>query len=76
MASPEALDRAATTVVLAALEAQTLSALSKAAWYVLASKVMSAMAFLTTLGRDLRQIPSTTLAQQQPDKGLTLGQMS
>ena len=53
----------ATTVELAALDAQTASALSKTASKVAASKSMSAMAFLTTEGRDRLHIPSTMSAQ-------------
>ena len=67
---------AATTVVDAPLEVQTLSALSKTALKVLAVKSISATAFLTTEGRDLRQIPRTVSEQQQPSRGLTFGQMS
>ena len=68
--------RAATTVVDALLDVQTLSALSKTALKVVELKSMSATAFLTTEGRDRLQIPRTVSEQQHPSNGLTLGQMS
>ena len=70
------LARAATTVVDALLDVQTLSALSKMALKVVELKSMSATAFLTTEGRERLQIPRTVSEQQQPSNGLTLGQMS
>ena len=69
--SGDLAERAATTVLEAALADQTLSAISKTAVYVLAENSIDAMAFLTACGRDLRQIPSTVLAQWQPDRGVT-----
>ena len=55
--------RAATAVVLAALEFQTLSALSNTAVYVALSNSMSAMDTRTICGRDLLHIPSTVFEQ-------------
>ena len=57
------LARAATTEVLAALEAHTWSALSKTFCQVVASKAMSAMEVLTTEGKPLLHIPRTVPAQ-------------
>ena len=69
------LERVATTEVEAEFEDQTLSALSKIASYVVALKSISAIWFLTTDGRDLRQIPRTVSAQQHPVSGFTFGQI-
>ena len=60
-ASP--LARAATTEVLAALEAQTLSALSKTSCQVAESNAMSAMEVRTIEGKPRLHIPSTVPAQ-------------
>ena len=63
LAAEDLLVRAATTVELAALEAQMLSALSKTACQVLVLNGISAMELRTTDGRDLRHIPSTVPEQ-------------